>query len=117
MPSRAWYSRLTDSRNRTRFDTSTSTCTYAWGTWSARVICAAIPFRIFVIGTRTSSAPGGKTTTGPAAAGAEPAAAGAEPATGPGAPIAAGAAGVAPADGAGAAAADGAVPVPPVRIA
>src|SRR5918993_1843617 len=68
MPSRDWYSRLAFSRARTRLVASTSMWTYAWGTASARVICAAIPFRIFVIGRRTSSAPSGKRIGSPAGA-------------------------------------------------
>ena len=42
--------------------------TYACGTASARVICAAMPLRIWVIGRRTSSAPSGNSIGAPAGA-------------------------------------------------
>src|SRR3954466_14672324 len=40
--------------------------TYACGAARARVICAAIPLRIWVIGSRTSSAPSGNVIGAPA---------------------------------------------------
>ena len=56
---------MTFSRSFTRRVASTSIWTYAWGTWRARVIWLAMPRRIWVIGTRTSSAPSGKATCWP----------------------------------------------------
>src|SRR4029079_17693255 len=57
--------------------TSTSIWTYACGAMSARDIWAAMPLRICVIGTRTSSVPSGKVTVAPVGAAARETGAGA----------------------------------------